>query len=69
MFSLSSSPQSDRGYDCLSVEEQECLKFLEDTLESLDAETDSGLSTEEAEPSKHTRTWPTRDVPKGKPVL
>ncbi|XP_061488070.1 specifically androgen-regulated gene protein isoform X2 [Rhineura floridana] len=62
-----SSEMSDSGYDYLSVEEKECLMFLEETLDSLDAEADSGLSTDEAEtvePSKHPRTWPTRYVPK-----
>nr|XP_003224062.1 PREDICTED: specifically androgen-regulated gene protein [Anolis carolinensis]XP_008113875.1 PREDICTED: specifically androgen-regulated gene protein [Anolis carolinensis]XP_008113876.1 PREDICTED: specifically androgen-regulated gene protein [Anolis carolinensis]XP_016850963.1 PREDICTED: specifically androgen-regulated gene protein [Anolis carolinensis]XP_016850964.1 PREDICTED: specifically androgen-regulated gene protein [Anolis carolinensis] len=61
----SSSEMNDSGYDYLSVEEKECLMFLEETLDSLDAEADSGLSTDGAETSKHPRTWPTRDVPKG----
>ncbi|KAH0618900.1 hypothetical protein JD844_018432 [Phrynosoma platyrhinos] len=64
----SSSEMNDSGYDYLSVEEKECLMFLEETLDSLDTEADSGLSTDEAEtaePSKHPRTWPSRDVPKG----
>ncbi|XP_060087261.1 specifically androgen-regulated gene protein [Heteronotia binoei] len=63
----SQSEMSDSGYDYLSVEEKECLMFLEETLDSLDAEADSGLSTDEAEiavPSKHPRTWPQRDNPK-----
>ncbi|XP_060628845.2 specifically androgen-regulated gene protein [Anolis sagrei] len=61
----SSSEMNDSGYDYLSVEEKECLMFLEETLDSLDTEADSGLSTDEAETSKHPRTWPSRDVPKG----
>ncbi|XP_053105644.1 specifically androgen-regulated gene protein isoform X2 [Hemicordylus capensis] len=69
MISNDSSPSemSDGGYDFLSVEEKECLMFLEETLDSLDTEADSGLSTDDsecAEPSKHPRTWPTRDIPK-----
>ncbi|XP_062975511.1 specifically androgen-regulated gene protein [Elgaria multicarinata webbii] len=63
----STSEMSDSGYDYLSVEEKECLMFLEETLDSLDTEADSGLSTDEAETaesSKHPRTWPTRDVPR-----
>ncbi|KAG8132046.1 hypothetical protein E2320_009922 [Naja naja] len=63
----SSLEMSDSGFDYLTVEEKECLMFLEETLHSLDAEADSGLSTDDAEavePSKLPRTWPTRDVPK-----
>lgn len=51
------------------MEEKECLMFLQETLDSLDAEADSGLSTDEAEtaePSRHPRTWPQRENPKGK---
>ncbi|XP_077190937.1 specifically androgen-regulated gene protein [Paroedura picta] len=61
------SEMSDSGYDYLSVEEKECLMFLQETLDSLDAEADSGLSTDEAEiagPTRHPRTWPQRDNPK-----
>ncbi|XP_042321888.1 specifically androgen-regulated gene protein [Sceloporus undulatus] len=64
----SASEMNDSGYDYLSVEEKECLMFLEETLDSLDTEADSGLSADEtgtAESSKHPRTWPSRDVPKG----
>lgn len=69
MISADSSPSemSDSGYDYLSVEEKECLMFLEETLDSLDTEADSGVSADDgetAEPSKHPRTWPTRDIPK-----
>lgn len=43
--------------------------FLEETIGSLDAEADSGVSTDETdhvEPSKLPRTWPKRDsVPRG----
>ncbi|XP_074833679.1 specifically androgen-regulated gene protein [Carettochelys insculpta] len=64
----SCSELSDNSYDYLSVEEKECLLFLEETLESLDAEDDSGVSADEtdsAERSKLPRTWPKRgDVPK-----
>lgn len=64
--------KNDSGYDYLSVEEKECLMFLEETLDSLDTGADSGVcpdETEAAESSKHPRTWPTRDVPKGKFVI
>ncbi|XP_044302425.1 specifically androgen-regulated gene protein isoform X2 [Varanus komodoensis] len=67
LWKMQERPKSDSGYDYLSVEEKECLMFLEETLDSLDTEADSGLSTDEAdttEPSKHPRTWPTRDIPK-----
>ncbi|KAM6333449.1 specifically androgen-regulated gene protein isoform 2-T2 [Alca torda] len=58
------SQRSDNSYDYLSVEEKECLMFLEETIGSLDAEADSGVSTDETdhvEPSKQPRTWPKRD--------
>ncbi|NXA24711.1 SARG protein, partial [Ibidorhyncha struthersii] len=58
------SQRSDNSYDYLSVEEKECLMFLEETIGSLDAEADSGVSTDETdhvEPSKLPRTWPKRD--------
>ncbi|XP_026532553.1 specifically androgen-regulated gene protein [Notechis scutatus] len=63
----SSLEMSNSGFDYLTVEEKECLMFLEETLHSLDAEADNGLSPDDAEavePSKLPRTWPTRDVPK-----
>ncbi|NXX55077.1 SARG protein, partial [Scopus umbretta] len=64
------SQHSDNSYDYLSVEEKECLMFLEETIGSLDAEADSGVSTDETdyvEPSKLPGTWPKRDsVPQGK---
>lgn len=56
--------QSDNSYDYLSVEEKECLMFLEETIGSLDAEADSGVSTDETdyvEPSKLPGTWSKRD--------
>ncbi|XP_051494978.1 specifically androgen-regulated gene protein isoform X2 [Apus apus] len=58
------SQQSDNSFDYLSVEEKECLMFLEETIGSLDAEADSGVSTDETdytEPSKLPGTWPKRD--------
>ncbi|NWU07707.1 SARG protein, partial [Cephalopterus ornatus] len=58
------SQRSDNSYDYLSVEEKECLMFLEETIGSLDAEADSGVSTDEtdyAEPSKLPGTWPKKD--------
>ncbi|XP_054835175.1 specifically androgen-regulated gene protein [Eublepharis macularius] len=63
----SQSEMSDGGYEHLSVEEKECLMFLQETLDSLDHEADSGLSTDEAEIaelSRHPQTWPKRDNPK-----
>ncbi|KFW91492.1 Specifically androgen-regulated gene protein [Phalacrocorax carbo] len=51
---------SDNSYDYLSVEEKEGLMFLEETIGSLDAEADSGVSTDETdyvEPSKLPGTW------------
>ncbi|NXI35390.1 SARG protein, partial [Galbula dea] len=61
---------SDNSYDYLSVEEKECLMFLEETIGSLDAEADSGVSTDETdyvEPSKVPGTWRKRDsAPRGK---
>ncbi|NXC89423.1 SARG protein, partial [Cercotrichas coryphoeus] len=41
--------QSDNSYDYLSVEEKECLMFLEETIGSLDAEGDSGVSTDDTD--------------------
>lgn len=38
---------SDDSYDYLSAEEKACLLFLEETIESLDTEADSGVSTDE----------------------
>ncbi|NXF84280.1 SARG protein, partial [Sclerurus mexicanus] len=58
------SQRSDNSYDYLSVEEKECLMFLEETIGSLDAEADSGVSTDEtdyAEPSKLPGLWPKKD--------
>ncbi|NXY48708.1 SARG protein, partial [Ceuthmochares aereus] len=43
------SQRSDNSYDYLSVEEKECLMFLEETIGSLDAEADSGVSTDDAD--------------------
>ncbi|XP_062450801.1 specifically androgen-regulated gene protein [Rhea pennata] len=43
------SERSDNSYDYLSVEEKECLMFLEETIGSLDAEADSGVSTDETD--------------------
>ncbi|NXN47645.1 SARG protein, partial [Rhinoptilus africanus] len=63
------SQRSDNSYDYLSVEEKECLMFLEETIGSLDAEADSGVSTDETdhvEPPRQPRTWPKSDsVPRG----
>ncbi|NXF12220.1 SARG protein, partial [Smithornis capensis] len=64
------SQRSDNSYDYLSVEEKECLMFLEETIGSLDAEADSGVSTDDtdyAEPSKLPGTWSKKDpVAQGK---
>ncbi|XP_041505133.1 specifically androgen-regulated gene protein isoform X2 [Microtus oregoni] len=45
------SGSGDNSYDFLSAEEKECLLFLEKTIGSLEAEADSGLSTDESEPA------------------
>lgn len=64
------SPQSDNSYDFLSAEEKECLLFLEKTIGSLEAEADSGLSTDESEPATSPgsfRALPiTQQAPQGK---
>lgn len=39
--------QSDDSLEHLSAEEKACLLFLEETIESLDTEEDSGLSNDE----------------------
>ncbi|XP_063811252.1 specifically androgen-regulated gene protein [Pseudophryne corroboree] len=54
MESISSnhSAFSGDGYDHLSAEERECLMFLEETIDSLDNENDSGLSNDELETEK-----------------
>ncbi|KFO90706.1 Specifically androgen-regulated gene protein, partial [Buceros rhinoceros silvestris] len=47
-------------YDFLSLEEKDCLMSLEESIGSLDAEADSGVSTDETdyvEPSKLPGTW------------
>ncbi|NXU53220.1 SARG protein, partial [Turnix velox] len=63
------SQRSDNSYDYLSVEEKECLMFLEETIGSLDTEGDSGVSTDETdhvEPPK-PKSWSKRDsTPQGK---
>lgn len=41
--------QSDDSLGHLSAEEKACLLFLEETIESLDTEEDSGLSNDEPE--------------------
>ncbi|XP_040193466.1 specifically androgen-regulated gene protein [Rana temporaria] len=48
-ISSNHSTFSGEGYDHLSAEERECLMFLEETIESLDNEEDSGLSNDEVE--------------------
>ncbi|XP_043780286.1 specifically androgen-regulated gene protein isoform X3 [Cervus elaphus] len=63
--------QSDSSYDFLSAEEKECLLFLEETIGSLDAEADSGLSTGESEQASAPRgpraLPPTQPAPQGHP--
>ncbi|XP_042638547.1 specifically androgen-regulated gene protein [Orycteropus afer afer] len=62
---------SDSNYDFLSAEEKECLLFLEETIGSLDTEADSGLSTDESEPTTTPQaSWAqptTQPVPQGYP--
>ncbi|NXM88583.1 SARG protein, partial [Oenanthe oenanthe] len=60
--------QSDNSYDYLSVEEKECLMFLEETIGSLDAEGDSGVSTDDTdygEPPKPRKGLVPREVLSG----
>lgn len=54
--------QSDHSYDYLSVEEKECLMFLEETIGSLDAEADSGVSTDDTDYAEPPRPRPRRDA-------
>ncbi|XP_055458356.1 specifically androgen-regulated gene protein isoform X2 [Psammomys obesus] len=65
------SGASDSSYDFLSAEEKECLLFLEKTIGSLEAEADSGLSTDESEPATSPRSFrappSTQRAPQGKP--
>ncbi|XP_053854198.1 specifically androgen-regulated gene protein isoform X1 [Vidua macroura] len=64
------SQRSDNSYDYLSVEEKECLMFLEETIGSLDAEGDSGVSTDDTdygEPSKPRKGPVPRDLGNGTP--
>ncbi|KAM4759746.1 specifically androgen-regulated gene protein isoform 2-T2 [Cyanocitta cristata] len=64
------SQRSDNSYDYLSVEEKECLMFLEETIGSLDAEGDSGVSTDDTdygEPSKPRKGPVPRDLGNGAP--
>ncbi|KYO21597.1 specifically androgen-regulated protein [Alligator mississippiensis] len=57
---------SNNNYDYLSVEEKECLMFLEETIDSLDAEADSGVSTDETDYAEPSKAWSKREViPKG----
>lgn len=70
-FHSSLSQQSDSSYDFLSAEEKECLLFLEKTIGSLEAEADSGLSTDESEPATSPRSFralptTTQQAPQGK---
>ncbi|XP_077151290.1 specifically androgen-regulated gene protein [Ranitomeya variabilis] len=66
MESISSnhSAFSGDGYDHLSAEERECLMFLEETIDSLDNEDDSGVSNDELETTEksasHSGTEPTK---------
>lgn len=64
------SQQGDNSYDFLSAEEKECLLFLEKTIGSLEAEADSGLSTEESEPATSPQSFRTplltQQTPQGK---
>lgn len=66
MESISSnhSAFSGDGYDHLSAEERECLMFLEETIDSLDTEDDSGVSNDELEMTEkstgHSATEPTK---------
>ncbi|KAL6079808.1 hypothetical protein STEG23_033899 [Scotinomys teguina] len=71
--STHSGSQSDNSYDFLSAEEKECLLFLEKTIGSLEAEADSGLSTDESEPATSPRSFRavpiTQQAPRGNPEV
>lgn len=41
--------QSDESLEYLSAEEKACLMYLEETIQSLDMEDDSGLSNDESD--------------------
>uniref|UniRef100_A0AAR2K286 Specifically androgen-regulated gene protein n=1 Tax=Pygocentrus nattereri TaxID=42514 RepID=A0AAR2K286_PYGNA len=47
IFSYSAACMSDDSMEHLSAEERACLMFLEETIESLEAEDDSGISNDE----------------------
>lgn len=67
------SGSSDSSYDFLSAEEKECLLFLEKTIGSLEAEADSGLSTDESEPATSPRSFRAlpiaQQAPQGNPEV
>ncbi|XP_075706785.1 specifically androgen-regulated gene protein isoform X2 [Rhinoderma darwinii] len=66
MESISSnhSAFSGDGYDHLSAEERECLMFLEETIDSLDNEEDSGVSNDELETNEKSTNLSTTEESK-----
>uniref|UniRef100_A0A8C3RB97 Chromosome 1 open reading frame 116 n=1 Tax=Cyanoderma ruficeps TaxID=181631 RepID=A0A8C3RB97_9PASS len=56
------SQRSDNSYDYLSVEEKECLMFLEETIGSLDAEGDSGVPADGPDRGEPPRARRGRDL-------
>ncbi|XP_053310389.1 specifically androgen-regulated gene protein [Spea bombifrons] len=62
MESISSNHSAFSGdYDHLSKEERECLMFLEETIDSLDNEVDSGLSNDESETAENIPSQPSSE--------
>lgn len=49
---LSSRAQSEDSMEHLSAEERACLTYLEETIEALEVQEDSGLSNDEPESGK-----------------
>ncbi|KAM4795114.1 specifically androgen-regulated gene protein [Rhinophrynus dorsalis] len=60
MESISSNHSAFSGdsYDYLSAEERECLMFMEEIIDSLDNEVDSGLSNDESDVTEKTPSLP-----------
>ncbi|KAM4699314.1 specifically androgen-regulated gene protein [Discoglossus pictus] len=70
MESISSNHSAFSGdsYDHLSAEERECLMFLEETIDSLENEADSGLSNDEFEIGEKSPSLPNTDTMKIPPA-
>lgn len=53
-FTLLFGVQSEDSMEHLSAEERACLMYLEETIEALEVQEDSGLSNDEPESVAHT---------------